>query len=132
MNRNDRDHVLSELLGWAFILLVVGLLGFICLYGSGCSTVHQDSVAVTDAGNYVKPVRVADGYVVDDAFRDRYNALIAVYGHKRLENGAPVFLPPLEKDFGVTPSGAGWWHFTKEAMEDMAVLSDLKRRGAAP
>lgn len=122
----------EKALSWIFVTLWALLIAFLVLSDTGCSTVHQAAVTATESGSYVKPVRVDNGYLVDDAFRDRYNALIAVYGHKRLDNGAPVFLPPLEKDFGVTPNGAGWWLFTKDAMEDMVVMSDLKRRGAAP
>jgi hypothetical protein len=99
---------------------------------AGCGTVSQQAVEPQSAGYYVRPVRVADGYLVDAAFRARYNALIDVYGHKKLENGAPVFLPPLQRDDGLTATADGRWLMTTAAMENMVVLSDLKRRGAAP
>lgn len=111
------------------VLLWIGAL----LTVVGCSTVHQQAVEAHEPANYVRPFRLSSGeYLVDDAFRDRYNALIAVYGHKKLENGAPVFLPPLEKDAGVRANGFGHWIMTREAMENMALLSDMKRRGSAP
>lgn len=99
---------------------------------SGCGTVHQGAVESRSAGFYTPPVAIAGGYRVDDAFRDRYNALVATYGHKKLENGAPVFTPPLERDDGVTPLSAGQWKMTLQAMENMVLLSDMRRRGSAP
>ena len=112
------------------------LVIFFALTLAGCGTVSQNIVEAQNAGFYIKPVKVVkDGvttFVVNADFRERYNALIEVYGHKKLENGAPVFLPPLVKDAGVTPTGAGGFVMTAEAMANMVVLSDLKRRGAAP
>lgn len=98
-----------------------------------CSTVHQSEVAPARPGFNAAPIRVGDGYLVDDAFRDRYNALVAIYGHKRLENGAPVFVPALERDAGVAAASfPHQWTFSLEAMENMIVLEGLKRRGAPP
>ena len=115
----------------AALFLIAAILAL-----AGCGTVSQNAVDAQNAGFYVKPVKVADGYIVSSEFRARYNALIAVYGHKKLENGAPLFLPPLTKDAGVTSTGAGGelggYHMTNEAMENMDILSALKRRGAAP
>lgn len=99
---------------------------------AGCGTVSQHAVEPASVGFYVKPIKVANGYLVDATFRERYNALIEIYGRKKLENGAPVFAPPLVHDFGVALMGDGQWLMTNEAMENMIVLSDLKRRGAAP
>lgn len=98
----------------------------------GCGTVHQDAVDSHSAGFYNPPVRTAKGYVVDAAFRDRYNALISIYGKKKLENGAPVFLPPLERDQGLTPLSDVEWLMSFAAMENMVLLNDLRRRGSAP
>jgi len=112
------------------------LVFFLAITLAGCGTVSQNIVEAQNAGFYIKPIRVVkDGvttFVVNADFRDRYNALIEVYGHKKLENGAPVFLPPLAKDAGITPTGAGGFVMTAEAMANMVVLSDFKRRGAAP
>ena len=110
-------------------LLLLVALGFIL---AGCGTVSQHVVEPASAGFYVKPIKVPEGYLVDDAFRDRYNALVAIYGKKKLENGAPVFVPPIVKDSGLTPKGDNQWLMSNDAMENMVVLSDLKRRGATP
>ena len=101
-------------------------------FNGGCGTVSQKSVTPATAGFYVAPVKVANGYLVDAAFRDRFNALISVYGNKKFADGAPVFLPALRKDQGLTELGAGQWLMSFDAMENMIVLSDLKRRAAPP
>ena len=115
-------------------------LGFLAAFWSsvgllmmhGCSTVHQAAVPASSAGLEVQPVRQGDYYIITDAYRDRYNALIAVYGNKKLEDGAPVFFPPLVKDAGIEPAGPHQWSMTLQAREDMVVMVALKRRGAAP
>ena len=130
ISRRFREAIL-DVVEWSMTIAVFALAGFMVWGVIGCTTVHQDAVPAASAGSYTAPVRVAEGYVVDQAFRDRYNALVAVSGHKQLANGAPLFLPPLKQDQGLTPAG-GQWLMTREAMENMVVLSDLKRRGAAP
>jgi hypothetical protein len=97
---------------------------------AGCSTVHQ---APVQAKVGVPIHRFSDGSIeLDAAMRDRYNGLVAVYGSHRLENGAPVFIPALKKDDGVTPIGPGLWKLDPEHVQDFVVLADLKRRGAKP
>lgn len=108
------------------------LLSLAALALAGCSTVHQEAVQSHSVGFYVAPKPTQGGYIVDAAFRDRYNALAETYGHKKLENGAPVFVPPIAKDDGIQPLPDGTFFMSKSAMENMVVLNGLKRRGAAP
>ena len=108
------------------------LLMFALLAVAGCTTVHQEAVQSHSAGFYVAPIKVSKGYLIDGAFRDRYNALIAVYGRSRLSDGAPIFIPALRKDDGIQPVNDDQWLMSNAAMENMVILSDLKRRGATP
>ena len=108
------------------------LTALLCLAVSSCGTVAQKPVEAKEQGFYVKPIAVQDGYLVDGAFRDRYNGLIEVYGNKKLDNGAPVFVPPLKKDDGLVKKGNGQWLMSKQAMENMVVLNGMLHRGVAP
>lgn len=103
-----------------------------CMVVSSCGTVAPKPVNTKEQGFYVKPVAVQDGYLVDEAFRDRYNGLIEVYGDKKLDNGAPVFVPSLKKDDGLVKKGKGQWLMSKQAMENMVVLNGMLHRGVAP
>ncbi len=106
------------------------LIGALVLLAAGCSTVHQ---APVQAKVGVAIHRFPDGSIeLDAAMRDRYNGLVAVYGNHHLENGAPVFIPALKKDDGVTEIAPGSWKLDPEHVQDFVVLADLKRRGAKP
>ena len=114
------------------------ILAFIALLTAGaCTTVHQSAVTSTTAswdGNTQNSGVVEerpDGYIVTPHFRDRYNALVATYGKSKLADGTPIFTPHLEKDAGLT-QWADNFLMTREAMANMVVLTDLKRRGAPP
>ena len=124
---------------WVLLFALVAALGIALL--SGCSTVVPAPVVPKSASYGSGGARTsgivaksADGthYLVDDSFRARYNALAAIYGNSRYPDGAHIFSPPLEKDFGVAAAGPGLWTVTNAAMADMVVLSDLNRKGAAP
>ncbi len=128
-----------------------GILGVLCfllaMMLASCCTVTQKAVIsqtasmdgnVPDSGILTE---TTGGYVVTAHFRDRYNALVATYGSSKTADGAPIFTPALRKDDGFTKlSGATSqalygqqvWLITKQAMETMVVLSDLKRRGFKP
>ena len=109
----------------AMVILAAVLMG-------GCSTVHQAPVTAISAPLHAPPAKVAGGFIFDSYWRDTYNALISVYGNKKLEDGAPVFVPPLTKDHGLTPLNAEQWFATNEAVQDFVLLQSLKRRGAPP
>lgn len=114
-------------------LAVSFALAALCLFGViGCGTVHQKVVEAKEAATYARPQKLAGGFVIDADFRDRYNALIAVYGNHRLENGAPVFIPPLQKDDGITEWGGGKFFMTEHAYENMYLMLGFQKRGAAP
>lgn len=71
------------------------------------------------------------GYHVTAHFRDRYNGLVAVYGKSKLSDGAPIFVPSLTKDDGLTVVD-GNFLLDKRAAANMVRLSDLKAKGAPP
>ena len=127
-----RKQIVSRLLEVVALAAIVALVVLMWSAQAGCSTVHQSAVEAAAPGSYVPPVRTEGGYLVDGTFRDRYNALVGVYGRKRLENGAPVFVPPLERDQGLTARGPDQWFMKNEAMENMVTLVALQHRGAAP
>ena len=108
------------------LLLCLGLLL------AGCTTVHQTPVVSQTAALHAAPVKVAGGYVLDSYWRDTYNGLVAIYGDKKLSDGAPVFVPALKKDAGLIQLNADQWVMTDAAMQDFLVLRNLQRRGAAP
>ena len=116
------------------ILIIVGLVSLTIpiVLLSGCATVHQSAVQPQTTSLHAAPLKIAGGYVLDAYWRDTYNGLVAVYGEKKLSDGAPVFVPPLKKDDGLTAINAEQWMMTDSAMQNFTVLSDLKRRGAAP
>lgn len=126
---NPKAIRFAVIFSYCFWILLAMVIFHAC---AGCTTVHQSEVTPNAAGFTAQPIREGDHYLIDDAFRARYNALIGIYGRKKLENGAPVFLPPLKKDDGVTAIAPGQWRMTYAAMENMAVLSDMKRRGTKP
>lgn len=64
----------------------------------------------------------ADGFVVTSDGRDRYNALIELYGSK--------WTPALEKDYGIEELSDGNWRFSAAAMVCWRAMADLARKGA--
>ena len=114
------------------LVSVMWVLTFILVCLPACTTVHQAPVVSQTASLHAAPVKVTGGYLLDAYWRDTYNALVAVYGEKKLANGAPVFVPALKKDSGLTALNADQWFMPDAAMQDFLVLRDLQRRGATP
>lgn len=109
------------------------------LCDEGCTTVHQaqvESAAPSFDGNVqnsgIVSQRPDGAYVVTAHFRDRYNALVAIYGDAKLADGAPAFTPPIRANDGLTALPDGTWAMDKQAMVDMVTLSRLKRQGFKP
>ena len=79
---------------------------------------------------------VPGGALVTSHFRDRYNSMIAKYGHE------PRFTPPLVADRGVTPATPAQqaahtdrgplFVFTDEALGDFILMNDWRREGRLP
>lgn len=70
-----------------------------------------------------------DGFLVTAHFRDRYNAMIELYGHE------PEFIPPLEKDRGLIPShrtGRGEYICNSEAMSKFLQMNRWRKMGRQP
>lgn len=63
-------------------------------------------------------------FIVTSHLRDRYNALVAVYGRE--------FAPPLSSDSGLSPVGPfDRWTMTPQAMADFATMVQWRRMGRA-
>ena len=103
---------------------------------AACTTVHQKPVEGQQASfdgadqNSGIIAKVPGGYIVTPHFRDRYNALIDAYGAAKFANGAPVFTPKLHRDDGISPLTPQTYFCDNETMQNVVVLSGLKRRGA--
>ncbi len=128
MSRPKPETIRDTLLAIGFAIIVIAVVMAV----TACGTVHQAPVAAESAGFYTPPKQVQGGYIIDEEFRARYNALIAVYGRKKLENGAPVFIPELDKDAGIRSLTPGNYFMSNEAMLNMSLLSDFKRRASPP
>jgi len=59
--------------------------------------------------------------LVTERFRDRFNALVKIYGNR--------FVPPISKDYGVTDTGTNLFVMTKEAMEKSGLMHTWKASG---
>lgn len=121
MNRQDRIVSLVFVLLFAVIIAV----GF-----TGCGTVVPKSVAAETAsfdGNEQTSGILSSspaGFVVTGHFRDRYNALVKVYGHE--------FTVPLKRDEGVTRMDGGRWLIDREHMTKFLEMNALSRAGINP
>jgi len=110
----------------------------ICLAFSGCLTVVQHPVpsqqASFDGNDQNSGVisKSSDGFVITSNFRDRYNVLIETYSNSKLQDGTPLFIPPIKKDFGIKPNSDGTFTINKQAMVVMVQLSSMKRRAFKP
>jgi len=110
----------------------------LCLALTGCMVVVQKPVKplvssydgnVQNSGVITKTM---DGFKVTSHFRDRYNSLIETYGHTKLQDGSPVFNPPLEKDKGLKANNDGTYEITAQAMSWMVQMSEMQRQGFKP
>jgi hypothetical protein len=104
---------------------------------SGCTVVQtpiQNKVISFDGNNQNAGIicKNYDGFIVTANFKDRYNALIAIYGDATLADGSPIFTPALIKNTGITDNKDGTYTINKEGMANMVLLSKLKRQGFKP
>ena len=111
---------------------------FCILLLAGCMTVVQSPVRSNEAsfdGNEQNSgviSKVSDGFVVSANFRDRYNILIETYSNTKLQDGTPLFIPNIKKDFGIKPNNDGTFTINKQGMVIMVQLSSIKRRAFKP
>lgn len=66
---------------------------------------------------------VEGGALIDAGARDRYNALIKLYGRD--------WQPAIKADHGITRR-EGLWFITNSALQQFIVMSDWKRMGRIP
>lgn len=109
---------------------------FLCLLAAavaGCTTVTPSIVKpVSPAvhGNTANGGLISvgpNGAIIDAELRAKYNGLIeAGYGSKK------HFLPPIEKDAGVTPNADGTYTMDKEHLADLIAMNLLERSGIKP
>jgi hypothetical protein len=113
-----------------FIVLAV-LLVFVLAGVGGCtSTVTPDVVQPAQASygtdgqrNSGLLDRTLAGWIVDESFRARYNALIDKYGDD--------FLVPLHRDDGLLPRGDGTWLLDFAHFDKMAKMNTWLHMGKA-
>ncbi len=67
---------------------------------------------------------VPGGALITPRARDRYNALVAIYGRE--------FLPPLVADEGVTREADGNFRITNEALQKFILMNAWRRMGREP
>lgn len=112
--------------------IVISCVIYLAL-GLGCSavaTVTPDRVISREAsfdGNEQNSGVVAStptGFVVTAHFRERYNALIAVYGGD--------FAPALKPDEGIAPMGDRRWLIDKQHMVQFLTMNAWRKAGLAP
>ena len=130
--RASRERLRSEqqlaVLSLVCTSIVVG--GWIYLLFGCTATVVPQPVEATQAsfdGSAQTSgvlLSTATGFVVTSHFRERYNALIAVYGGD--------FAPPLKPDAGIAPIGEDRWLISKQAMVWMLEMSAWRRAGLKP
>jgi hypothetical protein len=115
-----------------FTVVVIIVVGLITFAAQGCSTVTPTPVKPTQAafsgndqnGGIIGLAPPGAGYVVTADFRDRYNALIAVYGKD--------ILPPLKADEGITARADGTCVIDKQHLVDEILMADWHRMGRSP
>jgi hypothetical protein len=114
------------------------LLCTVLIFLPGCLTIVQHPVQskiVSYDGDEQNSGVIATtliGYKVTSHFRDRYNALIEIYGNAKLEDKSPIFTPNLTKDVGLTANSDGSYKMTKQAMMWMVQMSEMQHRGFKP
>jgi len=112
------------------IFLVVLILATALLFVGCGTTVTPDVVHSTQASfdggqqNSGIVMSTASGFVVTDHFRQRHNALIAVYGGD--------FAPPLQPDHGIAPIGTDRWLISKQGMVDFLQMNAWRKAGLEP
>ncbi len=113
------------------VVVVILLAAFLAVASVGCSTVVPRAVNEPDQpsfdGNEQNSGVVASteaGFIVTAHFRDRYNALVAIYGGD--------FLPALTHDAGLMEIEAGRWQMTRQAMRKFLEMNAWRRAALAP
>ena len=105
-------------------------LAVLAILLAGCTTVQPKQV---NAQFGVPVVVNADHSItVDSAGLLRYNSLAVVYGDHRLPNGAPVFIPAVKVNDGVTDLGNGLYRIDYDHAVDWGIMASLERQGIKP
>lgn len=98
---------------------------------TGCTVVQQPVASVPAAG-YDRAIDVADGKILPQALKDRYDALARLYGAANYANGAPVFIPAVKPGDGCVKLPDGTWHMTFAASENFDLMSRLAKQAFQP
>lgn len=115
----------------AICIAVAFLVALLSAWLTGCGhTVIPEPVEAMSAsfdGNAQTSGVIAStpaGFVVTAHFRERYNALVEVYGRD--------FSPPLKADAGLARQPDGQWLITRQRMVDFLEMNAWKRAGIVP
>ncbi len=101
-----------------------------CLALSACGTVAPDrvtSAAASFDGNEQNSGIIsanANGYVVTSHFRDRYNALVAIYGRD--------FTVPVKPDDGLQSISGSTWLIDRQHLSQFLEMNAWSRMGLEP
>ena len=121
--RNDRDF---KWLLVAAILLALSASWFL----TACTTTVTPPPVAAQQASYDQGEQnsgylgaIPGGALITPRARDRYNGLAGIYGRE--------FLPPLEKDHGITPHG-DVFEITNEALQKFIVMNAWNKMGRQP
>jgi len=108
------------------------LLSSLALVGLACSCTvapkaassSQASFDCTDQNSGVVAELGDHSFIVTPHLRDRYNAMIAVYGNH--------FQPALFPDQGITPTGTNSFAMSPQAFENFLTMNRWRKQAAPP
>lgn len=112
--------------------LVIGVACLFFLFG--CNSTVTPGIVTPPTASYSGNLRNSGiiahssaGWVVDESFRARYNALIAIYGR---EYGLTPDAGMIQIVTG--PPGSGWWLIDRQHFDLMVTMNVKKHSGIAP
>ena len=125
-----REHR-ENIRGLGALLIVILFAAVLAYCATGCSTVVPRALDTSRQpsfdGNEQNSGVIAStpsGFVVTAHFRERYNALIAVYGAD--------YLPALKPDAGLTEITGGRWLIDRQHMTKFLEMNAWRRAALAP
>ncbi len=109
----------------------IGAVLLVSALTTGCGTTVQPDIVTPSVASYDGNVQNSgiimstnSGFVVTSHFRERHNALIAIYGGD--------FSPHLKPDHGIAPMGDDRWLISKQAMVDFLAMNTWRKAALKP
>lgn len=125
--RRERRQTRRAVVGLAcFLIALVAVL-----YFTGCSSTVTPPPVVASEASFGDDGKQNSGFIrfveggalIDAGARDRYNALVKLYGGE--------WLPEIEKDHGIRPLATAYF-ISNDALQKFLVMSDWKKMGRVP